>query len=132
MVDNASEKLRIDKWLWYARFFKTRTLAATLVKASHVRVNGDKISKAATGVGVGDTLIFPQPDSIRVIEIVELGSRRGPASEAQTLYIDRTPSKPPKAVRVETDWGRGRSTKKDRRDLEKARSDIRATKDGLE
>ncbi|MEP5760090.1 MAG: RNA-binding S4 domain-containing protein [Litoreibacter sp.] len=128
----ARPTVRVDKWLWHARFFKTRTLAATLVKASHVRVNGDKISKAATGVGVGDTLTFPQADNIRVIEIVALGVRRGPASEAQTLFIDRTPEKPPKAVRVETDWGRGRPTKKDRRDLEKARSDIRATKDGLE
>ncbi len=129
MTDTPRETIRVDKWLWQARFFKTRTLAATLVKAAHVRVNGDKISKPASAVGAGDTLTFPQGNDIRVIEIVACGNRRGPAPEAQTLYIDKTPPKPPVAERVQTDWGKGRPTKKDRRDLEKARGH---PKDALE
>ena len=116
------ETIRLDKWLWQARFFKTRTLAASQVKAAHVRVNGVKASKPAASVGAGDTLTFPQGDDIRVIEIAVCGTRRGPAPEAQTLYIDKTPPKPPKEVRVQTDWGKGRPTKKDRRDLDKARN----------
>jgi len=125
----ARETIRLDKWLWQARFFKTRTLAASQVKAAHVRVNGEKVSKAATTVGAGDTLTFPQGNDIRVIEIVACGERRGPAPEAQALYADKTPPKPPKEERVQTDWGKGRPTKKDRRDLEKARLQ---PKDGLE
>ena len=129
MSEPARETIRLDKWLWQARFFKTRTLAASQVKAAHVRVNGEKVSKPATQVGVGDTLTFPQGNDIRVIEIAECGTRRGPAPEAQALYLDKTPPKPAKAERVQTDWGKGRPTKKNRRDLEKARG---ASKDALE
>jgi ribosome-associated heat shock protein Hsp15 len=127
-LSEARETIRLDKWLWQARFFKTRTLASGLVKGAHVRINGDKVSKAATNVGAGDVLTFPQGTDIRVIEILACGVRRGPAPEAQALYNDKTPPKPPKIEREQTDWGRGRPTKKDRRDLEK----MRATKDGLE
>jgi ribosome-associated heat shock protein Hsp15 len=127
-LSEARETRRLDKWLWQARFFKTRTLAAALVKGAHVRVNGDKVSKPATNVGAGDVLTFPQANDIRVIEIAALGNRRGPAPEAQALYNDKTPPKPPRVEREQTDWGKGRPTKKDRRDLEKMRS----SKDGLE
>lgn len=81
-------QMRIDKWLWQARFFKTRALATDLVSAGHVRLNGQRVSKPAQGVGPGDTLTFPQAGRVRVIRILDLPQRRGPATEAQALYRD--------------------------------------------
>lgn len=83
-------RIRLDKWLWQARFFKTRALSAKLVSAGKVRVNARRVSKPATFVGPGDVLTFPQAGSIRVVRIRALGERRGPASEAQDLYSDVT------------------------------------------
>ena len=83
--------LRLDKWLWYARFIKSRSLATKLCSAGKVRVSGNSVSKAHFGVRVGDVLTFPQGRHIRVIEVVDLGRRRGPASEAQLLYRDLKP-----------------------------------------
>ena len=112
-MTDAPQKTRIDKWLWYARFFKTRGLAAKLVSAAHVRVNGDKVAKPAHSVGPGDVLTFPQGRVIRVVRIVATGTRRGPASEAQMLYDDLTPAAEP----VEPSGGE-RPTKRDRRAVE--------------
>ena len=84
-------QLRLDKWLWQARFCKTRSVAAKLVSGGRVRVNTVKVSKSAYRVGPGDTLTFPQGREIRVVRIVALGARRGPASEAQMLYEDLAP-----------------------------------------
>jgi len=108
--------IRIDKWLWFARFFKTRGLATKLVSGGHVRVNSAKIAKPAHAVRAGDTLTFPQGDTIRVVKIAAIGTRRGPAPEAQTLYDDLTPvqEKSPPAPKTQ---GKGRPTKKDRRDM---------------
>lgn len=115
-------KLRLDKWLWYARFFKTRGLAAKVVSAGHVRVNSTKASKPAQGVGIGDVLTFPQGRDVRVIRIEALGERRGPAPEAQTLYTDLSEPRDavPRAPRYE---GKGRPTKRERRmiDLDRSR-----------
>lgn len=86
--------IRVDKWLWYARFFKTRGMAAKLVTGAHLRVNGARVAKAAHGIGPGDVLTFPQGRRIRVIEVADIGVRRGPAPEAQALYIDRAPPTP--------------------------------------
>lgn len=80
--------LRVDKWLWQARFFKTRALAADLAESGHLRINGQPTRKPGAGVGTGDVLTFPQGTRIRVIRILGLGERRGPATEAQTLYLD--------------------------------------------
>lgn len=112
--------IRIDKWLWFARFFKTRGLATKLVAAGHVRVNSDKISKPAHNVGAGDTLTFPKGNTIRVVRVVDIGKRRGPAPQAQTLYTDLTPvvEKSPPAPKTEV---KGRPTKKDRRDMKLSR-----------
>lgn len=112
-----SGKLRVDKWLWHARFFKTRTLAAKIVSGGHVRVNSDKISKPAYYIVVGDVLTFSQGNNIRVIEVLALGERRGPAPEAQTLYLDKSPiqKKDPSQPKSE---GKGRPTKKDWRNLD--------------
>ena len=84
----AAPRLRLDKWLWQARFFKSRSLAAELIEAGSVRVNGTRVSRPGRDVGAGDTLTFPQGTRIRVIRILALGLRRGPAPEAQMLYLD--------------------------------------------
>ena len=125
-MEPAAQKLRLDKWLWHARFFKTRSLAAARVVAGDVRVNGDRVVKRSTTIGPGDVLTFVQAKSVRVIRVEAIGSRRGPAFEAQTLYTDLTPpepapeDKPPENPAYE---GKGRPTKRDRRtlDLSKAR-----------
>lgn len=119
------ETLRLDKWLWFARFFKTRSLASKLVSGGHVRVNSAKVSKPAHSVGPGDVLTFPQGNHIRVIEVVAIGTRRGPAPEAQTLYADKSPPPPPTAEpRPQTPSydGKGRPTKKHRRTLDESRA----------
>ncbi len=85
------ETVRLDKWLWQARFFKTRGMAADEVSARHVRVNGVKVSKPGRAVGPGDTLTFPQGTRVRMVRITQPGLRRGPAIEAQLLYVDLDP-----------------------------------------
>ena len=111
-------KLRLDKWLWHARFFKTRSLAARQVGGGHVRVNDVRAAKPAQTVTPGDVLTFPQARRIRVVRVCALGDRRGPASEAQTLYEDLDPPRPeaPAPERVGE-----RPTKKDRRALDALR-----------
>ncbi len=93
----AQEKLRLDKWLFAARFFKSRELASAHVGEGHLRLNGQPCAKPAHGVGVGDVLTFVQGNRVRVIRISALAQRRGPASVAQSLYVDldaASPSKP--------------------------------------
>lgn len=80
--------MRLDKFLWAARFFKSRTLAAGLLKEGRVRVNRRLVDKAHVTVRVGDVLTFPQADRIRVVRVVALDEQRGPAPVAQTLYED--------------------------------------------
>lgn len=113
-------RIRIDKWLWQARFVKTRSLSAKLISAGHMRVNGDKVLKPAHNVSAGDVLTFPQGLLIRVVRVLAIGTRRGPASEAQTLYDDLTPpdTTPEPQQRVG-----GRPTKRDRRALDALRGD---------
>ena len=86
--DPATLGLRLDKWLWQARFFKTRALAATLAGRRRIRVNSVIITKPHYRVRPGDVLTFPQGRTVRIVRVLELGIRRGPASEAQTLYED--------------------------------------------
>ena len=75
--------LRLDKWLWQARFFKTRTLASGEVQAGHLRVNGVRVSKAASAVGAGDVLTFAQGDRVRLIRVAGLGMRRGRGAQVK-------------------------------------------------
>lgn len=82
---------RVDKWLFCARFFKTRALAASVVSKGHLRINGQKVAKPAHVVGPGDVLTFPQARVIRVIRVEAPAERRGPASEARGLYTDLEP-----------------------------------------
>ncbi|MCY4305627.1 MAG: RNA-binding S4 domain-containing protein [Aestuariivita sp.] len=87
-MEKSTDKIRLDKWLWYARFFKSRQLSTKMVLARKVRVNAITIKKPGRSVAIGDILTFSQNDDIRVIRIKTLGIRRGPASEARTLYYD--------------------------------------------
>ncbi|TAD90432.1 MAG: RNA-binding S4 domain-containing protein [Alphaproteobacteria bacterium] len=95
----SADSLRLDLFLWYARFLKTRAAAADLCRDGRVRVSGRVVEKAAAPVRVGDVLTFPQANHIQVIRILSLPTRRGPAPEAQSCYErleeSRVPSDPP-------------------------------------
>lgn len=130
----ASAKIRIDKWLWHARFFKTRSLAAKLVDGGHCRVNRDRIRKPGHTIKPGDVLTFPQGRNIRVIEVLAISDRRGPAPEARLLYNDLDPpvtaggeeASEEKALEAAglplREPGSGRPTKKDRRQMDTLRA----------
>ena len=90
-MDEPRVTVRVDKWLWHARFFKTRALAARVVTAGQVRLNGERVAKSARPIGPGDVLTFAQGSRIRVVRVEATGTRRGPASEARTLYTDMSP-----------------------------------------
>ncbi len=123
-----SESLRIDKWLWFARFYKTRTLAGRAVGAGRIRVNGETVSKSHQPIRPGDVLTFPLGPYVRVIRVDAVGARRGPAPEAQGLYTDLDPP-----IRQKTDDpdtpepvarrepGSGRPTKTERRATDRLR-----------
>lgn len=82
---------RLDKFLFQARFFKTRALAVEVVEDGHLRINGQPCHKPGHGVAVGDVLTFPQGARIRVVRVMALGVRRGPPDLAQILYDDLDP-----------------------------------------
>ena len=108
------ETQRLDQWLWHARFFKTRGLATKLVSGGHVRVDGTRVSKPAFALRPGLTLTFPQARRVRVVRVEALATRRGPATEAQSLYSDLTPPEEKLAPNPRFE-GKGRPSKKDRR-----------------
>jgi len=113
--------IRLDKWLWQARFFKSRSIAAGVVSGGKVRVDSQHVSKPARAVGPGDVLTFVQADDTKVVRILACGERRGPAPEAQALYEDLTPAPKERHVAARGANPRyekgGRPTKKDRRDM---------------
>ena len=115
------QAIRIDKWLWHARFFKSRTLASALCAGGKVRLDGAAVAKAHTPVRPGQVLTFVQGRYVRVIKVLAIGARRGPASEAQALYEDLSPPVPETAMPKPgagvggRDRGAGRPTKKQRR-----------------
>jgi len=124
--------LRLDKWLWYARFFKTRALATKAIAGGRFRLDGEVMSKPHRAAQPGQVLTFMQGDRVRVIRIVELGSRRGPATEAMLLYEDLSPevskreSGAEKAAPVfeSRERGTGRPTKRDRRATQNLKSEL--------
>ena len=83
--------LRLDKWLWYARLFKSRSTASRLCAAGRLRIDGTIVKKAHHIIKIGDILTFPQSRLIRVVKVVALATRRGPAPEARLLYEDLKP-----------------------------------------
>ncbi len=126
---------RVDKWLWFARFAKTRTLAAGLVSTGRIRINRAKVSKPSTTVKPGDVITASIGRRVRVVKIVDVGRRRGPSSEAVGLYEDLTPPAevpisghsvqrraPAYGARVP---GTGRPTKRDRRLIDRWRGQSR-------
>ena len=113
---------RLDKWLWFARFCKSRTLASKLCAAGKVRIGGELVHKAHYLVRLGDVLTFPQGAHIRVIRVVQLGVRRGPATEARTLYEDLCPPVPRAPADLQREPGAGRPTKAERRAIDRLRT----------
>ena len=133
--NQTEQSQRLDQWLWFARFFKTRTLAATVVSQGKVRVNGDRVSRTARAVKPGDVLTFPSGVHIRVIKITGIGTRRGPAPEAQALYEDQAPPETRSVSAVQTTGmssartaqrlpGSGRPTKRERRQTAALKDDL--------
>jgi ribosome-associated heat shock protein Hsp15 len=88
---NPPDRLRLDKWLWFARFCKSRALAAELCASGRLRCSGNLVTKPHHAIHPGDVLTFPLGRHIRVIRVLALGTRRGPAAEARTLYEDLAP-----------------------------------------
>ena len=116
---------RIDKWLFYSRAVKSRSLAAKLVTAGRVRINRDKAAQASDLVRPGDVLTITLDRTIHVWKVVDAGVRRGPAEEARKLYEDMSPPPVPKGEAVASaiaplrEAGSGRPTKKQRRQTDR-------------
>ncbi len=115
------EAPRLDKWLWFARFVKTRTLAQTLCAGGHVKVNGTTARRGHQKVKIGDTIEMVLGPVRRTVTVVAFGERRGPAPEAQALYDE---PEPPSHLKPLDDRsvakrapGTGRPSKKERRAL---------------
>jgi len=136
------ETQRLDKWLWFARLVKTRTLATHFVLSGKVRVNRARVDKPSHGVRVDDVLTIVVGRRVRVLKVVGLGLRRGPAAAARTLYEELTvesdlhkPQRQGVLLRAgmqdndagpgQRPLGAGRPTKKERRDIERLNAKIR-------
>ncbi len=125
------DKLRIDKWLWAARFFKTRSLAAEEVQRDRVTVNG-QVAKPSREVKPGDRIALRQQGPVRELVVLGLSKQRGPAPVAQQLYAETPESlAAQQAWREDHRWSpepalamtQGRPTKRQRRDLDRQRHD---------
>ena len=102
--DTAPEraKARLDQWLWFTRFVKSRSLAARLCAAGVVTINGGTVIKPNQTVRVGDIVVLPQGGWLRTVRVLALGVRRGPAVEARNLYEEAVaPARPPDPA---ADW----------------------------
>ncbi len=118
-------KQRIDKWLFFARVVKSRSLAAKLAAGGKVRVNRDKIDQPAHAVKPGDVLTITLDRRILVYKVLAPGERRGPAPEARLLYEDLSPppaaSQASEAAAPRREDGAGRPTKRERRETDRLR-----------
>ena len=119
-----TEKIRLDTWLWYARFYKSRSLCSKAILSGKLRVNSNKIIKPASKIKINDILTINHINRVRIIQVQSLGSRRGPASEAQKLYHDLSgditdDSKTKRVSENSKKETNKRPTKKDRRILDK-------------
>lgn len=128
MSSDGQIRVRLDKWLWAARFFKTRALAADAVETGKVEVNGER-AKRAKQLQVGDGLRIRLGPYHHIVTVRALSEKRGPASVAATLYEESAEGRRAreamqlqvKAAQSVPGYDRGRPTKKDRRDIEKLR-----------
>jgi ribosome-associated heat shock protein Hsp15 len=116
------ESQRLDKWLWFTRIAKTRTLATRLVETGKARVNRTKVTKASRTVRAGDVITLMIHERVRVLKVLACGTRRGPAAEARELYEDTSPPPAPREKSsglppptAQREKGAGRPTKRDRR-----------------
>ena len=115
--------MRLDKWLWAARFFKTRTLAVEAIAAGHVSVNGER-AKAAKALRVGDNVVVRRAPYEHAVTVKGLSDMRGPAAVAATLYAETEESRARRAAlaaqmkALPQPRFKGRPTKKTRRDYE--------------
>jgi ribosome-associated heat shock protein Hsp15 len=120
--ENQMSDVRIDKWLWAARFFKSRTLAAAACNGGKVHVNGDAAKPSKT-VRPGDMLRVTLPRIRRIVRVTALAERRGGAGDAAVLYDDLTPPPPPREARpgppAYRPPGAGRPTKRERRRIDR-------------
>ena len=125
-ADGTATRVRLDKWLWAARFYKTRSLATQAVDGGKVKLNGERI-KPAHGVRVGDRVDVQIGSLSWDLEVVALSDRRGPAPVAALLYRETDESRARRATAIEKKkvWAepaeqlKGRPTKRDRRDLDR-------------
>jgi ribosome-associated heat shock protein Hsp15 len=122
------DRQRIDKWLWHARVVRTRTACAALAAGGYVRLNGARIDAASRPVKAGDVVTIALDRSVRVLKVVAFAERRGSASDAAVLFEDLTPPAPPSgagpaAAPAVRETGSGRPTKRDRREIDRFRSD---------
>jgi ribosome-associated heat shock protein Hsp15 len=85
MTEKAARE-RLDKWLWQARFYRSRALAQAAASAGRVRVNGNRVDKPGLGIKCGDVLTLPRGREILAVKVLSFGLRRGPAPEAAALY----------------------------------------------
>lgn len=122
-----TDRQRIDKWLWHARVVRTRSAAAALVTAGHVRLNGERCQATSHGVKAGDVITVALDRAVRVMKVAGFAERRGDAAAARPLYQDLTPAPatvppqpPPVGVR---DPGSGRPTKRERRAIDRLTGD---------
>ena len=124
MAETLVENLRIDKWLWAARFFKTRSLAADAVTGGKVKLNGERV-KAAKTIRLDDELSIHVGPYEYLVRVVGLSGKRGPAPEAALLYEESAASKAARedlaarlsAQRVDDSHEKGRPTKRARRQI---------------
>jgi ribosome-associated heat shock protein Hsp15 len=128
MEDTSQERTRIDKWLWAARFYKTRALAAEAIEGGKVQVNGERV-KRAKPLQVGDEVRIRQGPYEHQIIVRELSDRRGPAAQAARLYVEKPESRSARealALQLKSIHSaflpeRGRPTKKTRREINRLR-----------
>jgi len=113
---------RADRWLWAARAFKSRSMAADACDGGKITVNG-VTAKAHKLIRPGDEIVLTTPDGKRILKVLGLAERRGPASLARTLYEDLTPAPPPRdpTTTAQRERGSGRPTKRERRQMERRR-----------
>ncbi|MBJ3786204.1 RNA-binding S4 domain-containing protein [Devosia sediminis] len=123
-------KERLDRFLFFSRAVKSRTLAQKIIESGAIRVNSERTERTDHKVGAGDVLTMSLHNRIVVWRILDPGTRRGPANEAQGLYEDISPPPVPKAERspyeaaiAERPPGAGRPTKKERRDTDRLSGD---------
>jgi ribosome-associated heat shock protein Hsp15 len=82
----STDQLRIDKWLWHARFCKSRDIAQEKAESGRIRINGNRVERSSYSVRVGDVMTLPSGGKVVALRVLGLGERRGPASEARMLY----------------------------------------------